>query len=212
MLTVLATIVGTITQAPTLRMDKNNCPYLSFPVSVTLPDSKTVRNSITVRVNVPNAGADDVSLYPCDSRVCIQGDMDIRKRENGFYSLFMTANLLSLEEVSSQDSITGKLSFRGHLRNENFYEVKTDRNGNSFLTFTAYSSEKVGNEFVSTWVNFLKFPEKNSSEPLVPIWFQPKQTVNVTGDLQLSSFNNLLRISCRVAQMSLYVKPQTYNN
>ena len=113
---------------------------------------------------------------------------------------------------SDEDGITGELHFRGRLKNDNIYEEKSDRNGNPYLLFSAYSSEKVGDNFVSTWVRFLRFPEKGAGiDTVKPEWMQPRCRVSIDGELQLASYDKQVRLSCRVSDMKEFIKEEYQN-
>ena len=97
-------------------------------------------------------------------------------------------------------------------KNDNIYEEKSDRNGNPDLLFSAYSSEKVGDNFVSTWVRFLRFPEKGAGiETIKPEWMQPRCRVSIDGELQLASYDKQVRLSCRVSDMKEFIKEEYQN-
>ena len=205
-------MTGTIKRSATAKTDKNNNPYLSFIVMVKLPNGKGKGRDLDVLVTVPEGKKRDLSLYAENRRVTVQGSLDIRKKGEDL-AFYLTGNKVSVKDVPDEDGITGELHFRGRLKNENIYEEKSDRNGNPFLSFSAYSSEKVGENFVSTWVRFLRFPEKGASiDTVKPDWMQPKTKVSIEGELQLSLYEKQIRISCRVKDMKEYVKENSQTN
>lgn len=205
-------MTGTIKRSATAKTDKNNNPYLSFIVMVKLPNGKGKGRDLDVLVTVPEGKKRDLSLYAENRRVTVQGTLDIRKKGEDL-AFYLTGNKVYVKDVPDEDGITGELHFRGRLKNENIYEEKSDRNGNPFLLFSAYSSEKVGENFVSTWVRFLRFPEKGASiDTVKPDWMQPKTKVSIEGELQLSLYEKQIRISCRVKDMKEYVKENSQTN
>ena len=141
-------------------------------------------------------------------RLTVNGSMDFRKKEEEL-QFYLTGNLVSIENVTDLDAIGGTMTFRGHLKKENVYEQKTDKNGYPYIVFSAYSSEKVGESFVSTWVNFMRFPEKDADiSSILPDWMRPKSHVDITGDLQVSSYGGTVRLSCRVRDIQEHVYVQ----
>ena len=194
-------MTGTIKKSASLRTDKENKPYLSFVVTVNIPDAKGKSKDLDVLVMFPGG----------KRRVIVQGSLDIKKKGEDF-AFYLTANKASVKDVPGEDGITGELHFRGRLKNENIYEEKSDRNGNPYLLFSAYSSEKVKENFVSTWVRFLRFPEKGANiDTVKPDWMQPKLKVCIDGELQLSVYDKQIRLSCRVTDMKEYVKEECQN-
>ena len=201
-------IIGTIKRGASVRTDKNNKPYLSFIVTVALPDAKATTNTVDALVSYPKGQQSDVSLFAEGVRVAIQGVLDIRNKENKLL-FYLAAESVTTDDVPDLDAISGTLSFRGHLKKEKVYEEKKDKNGNPYLVFSAYSAEKVGESFVSTWVNFMRFPEKGAAvESVIPEWMYSKAHVDITGELQVSAYNDVVRLSCRVHDMTEYINTQ----
>ena len=204
-------MTGAIKRSATTRTDKNDNPYLSFVVKVNLPDAKGKGRELDVLVMFQGGKKSDLSLYTEKKRVTVQGTLDIRKKGEDL-AFYLTANKLSTKNVSDDDGITGELHFRGRLRNDNICEEKSDRHGNPYLLFSAYSSEKVGENFVSTWVRFRRFPEKGAGiDTIKPEWMQPKARVSIDGELQLGVYDQQVRLSCRVSDMKEYIKEEYQN-
>lgn len=202
-------ITGTIKRGATIRNDKNGKPYLSFVMVIHLTDPKGKEKEIEIFVADGKAQQSDVALYKEKRRVQISGKLDVRKKgeELAFY---LNAEDITTKDVAALDSISGILHFRGHLRTDNVYEEKTDKNGKPYLTFSAYSSEKVGENFVSTWVSFMRFPAKDATiDSILPEWFKSKANVNIDGDFKLECYNGNVRLSSRVSDMNLYIKDQS---
>lgn len=136
-------VIGRITRNAVIRTDKNSNPYVAFAMAINLPDAKNVTTEVPVFVSIPNGKQEDLNTYVENVRVAVSGTMDVRKKDDALV-FYLTANLLSTECVADLDAITGELSFRGHLRSDKIFEEKTDKNGNPFLVFSAYSAEKIG--------------------------------------------------------------------
>jgi hypothetical protein len=204
-------MTGAIKRSATTRTDKNENPYLSFVVKVNLPDAKGKGRDLEVLVTYKGGKKSDLSLFTEGKRVTVQGTLDIRKKGEDL-AFYLTASKVSTKNVPDDDGITGELHFRGRLKNDNICEEKSDRHGNPYLLFSAYSSEKVGENFVSTWVRFLRFPEKGASvETIKPEWMKPKARVSIDGELQLGVYDQQVRLSCRVSDMKEYIKEEYQN-
>ena len=200
------TAIGTIKRAATIRTDKNNQPYLSFILGITLTDSKGSAKDIELFVMDTKGKQSDISLYSEKKRVSVKGSMNIRTKGEQL-AYYINAESITTKEVAELDSIDGDLRFVGFLRKDKVCEEKTDRNGKPYLIFSAYSSEKVGDSFVNTWVNFRRFPEKDTGiETVKPEWMQQKAHVIIDGDLHLEYYGGKVRISSRVKDMSLWEK------
>lgn len=203
-----ANVTGTIKRSASIRTDKNNNPYLSFVMTVVLTDAKTTSKSIDVFVSLPNAKQDEAQSYVEGLRVAVNGNLDIRKKADDL-AFYLTGNTVTIQDVAELDTISGTLIFRGYLKKENIYQQKADKNGHPFIVFSAYSLEKNGEEYLSTWVNFMRFPEKDAEvESIIPEWMRPKAHVDITGELQVSSYNGVVRLSSRVKDMTEHINTQ----
>ena len=203
-----ANVTGTIKRSASIRTDKNNNPYLSFVMTVVLTDAKATSKSTDVLVSLPNARQEEAQSYVEGLRVTVNGNLDIRKKENNL-NFYLTGNTITTQGVAELDTISGSLSFRGYLKKDNLYQQKADKNGHPFIVFSAYSLEKNGEEYLSTWVNFMRFPEKGAEvESIIPEWMHPKAHVDITGDLQVSSYNGVVRLSSRVKDMTEHINIQ----
>lgn len=113
-------MTGTIKKSASLRTDKENKPYLSFVVTVNIPDAKGKSKDLDVLVMFPGGKKSDLSHYSEKRRVIVQGSLDIKKKGEDF-AFYLTANKASVKDVPGEDGITGELHFRGRLKNENIY-------------------------------------------------------------------------------------------
>ena len=79
-------------------------------------------------------------------------------------------------------------------------EMKQDKKGNTYLAFSAFSAEKVGEEFAFTWVRFVRFsPDRED-------WLQEKANIEAKGQLDLSVYNDRLNIGCRLSELAKWDK------
>ena len=200
-------ITGTITKEAVVRTDKNHKSYLSFILTVRLSDPKISQKEVNIFVAMYNGKQEDLSILTIGKQVVVSGEMDIHKKED--FSFYLNAEKYEVQQLQSVDAISGSLIFRGRLKNDNIYEEKNDKNGNPYLIFSAYSSEKHGEEFFSTWVNFMRFPEKGSSiDTIKPDFMKPTATLSIIGDLTISSYDGNIRISSIVKEISEYQKTE----
>ena len=175
-------LVGTVKRGATMREDKNKKSYLSFVMAVNVTDGNGNSKDMEIHVMYYNAKKSDLPLYDENRRIVAQGTLDIHKKGED-YIFYLSAKKLSVKDVSDEDAIVGELQFRGRLKNDDIMEEKSDKNGNPYIVFSAFSAEKVGDKFVSIWVH-----------------------LTATGDLQVSIYNNVFRFTCIVKSMEEYVK------
>ena len=201
-------VIGTISRSAVMRTDKRGNSYLAFGMSVNLKSSDGTQTPVTVFVNVPDGQQIDMAVYTEGKRIVVNGTMDIHKKNDNL-TFFLEAKHIVTDGVGEEDGISGILHFRGHLRNENVYEERTSKSsGKPFLRFSGYSAEKDGDNFVSTWVSFLRFPEGEAGiDSIKDDCLQPKAHLQIRGTLELDVYKGKININSRVLEMSKYVKP-----
>ena len=99
----------------------------------------------------------------------------------------------------------GDMEFKGKVGKD--IDMKKGKNGKNFLMFSAFSAEKIGEEFAFTWVRFVRFSEEKEE------WLQPKAAIEAKGELEISVYNDRLNLGCKVAELSQWEKkPYNPNN
>ena len=191
------TINGTISRAAQMRTDKDNNSFVSFPMSVVLPAKSGINKTVEVSVSL-NGTQNDCHKYQANQRVEVQGTLTLRKRGDALYFNFM-ADSVNLNPVETKDKIEGEMEFRGSLGNKDVI-VKNDKKGNPFSVFSGFSTEKVGENFEFIWVRFVRFSGEKEA------FLLPKGKVNVKGTAEFGVYNDKVDISCRVSEISEWVK------
>ena len=85
-------------------------------------------------------------------------------------------------------------------------EVKTDKKGKPYTLFSAYSSEKDGDNYAYTWIRFMQFDTTKAD------WVQAKAGINAKGDLQVGAYNDRLDLTCRVTEFTPWEKKAASTN
>ena len=191
------TINGTISRAAQMRTDKDNNSFVSFPMSVVLPAKSGINKTVEVSVSL-NGTQNDCHKYQANQRVEVQGTLTLRKRGDALYFNFM-ADSVNLNPVETKDKIEGEMEFRGSLGSKDVI-VKNDKKGNPFSVFSGFSTEKVGENFEFIWVRFVRFSGEKEA------FLLPKGKVNVKGTAEFGVYNDKVDISCRVSEISEWVK------
>ncbi len=189
------TVCGIVSREVTNRTNNNGNAFMTFAMNVVIP----ARNGInkTVEISVAKDGIDDgLTELKTGRRIEVSGILTMKKRgENLYFNL--SAN--SVNVTSAEDSIKGDMDFRGKIGKT--IEEKTDKNGKPYIQFSAFSAEKLQEGFEYLWVRFIRFEKERES------WLQPATKIEAKGELELSVFNDRLNLSCRVKDISEYVKP-----
>ncbi len=189
------TVCGIVSREVTNRTNNDGNAFMTFAMNVAIP----ARNGInkTVEISVVKDGIDDgLTELKTGRRIEVSGILTMKKRgENLYFNL--SAN--SVNVTSAEDSIKGDMDFRGKIGKT--IEEKTDKNGKPYIQFSAFSAEKLQDGFEYLWVRFIRFEKGRES------WLQPATKIEAKGELELSVFNDRLNLSCRVKDISEYVKP-----
>lgn len=148
------TVCGTISRQAQMRANKEGKQFISFGISVVV-QAKTSINK-TVEISVAKDGDNQAELvnYPIGSRVEVAGVLQFHKKGDVLY-LNLSASGVNSFNAGNQDAITGSIEFRGTIGKQ--VEVKTDKKGKPYTMFSAYSSEKDGENYSYTWVRFMQF-------------------------------------------------------
>lgn len=191
------TICGTVSRAAQMRTNKEGKPFLTFGVNAVIPAKSGINKTIEISVAKDGGTNDDLSQYAVGSRVEVLGVLTFHKKGEALY-FNMSATGINNFDAPGDDSVKGDIEFRGSLGNK--IESKTDKKGNPFLVFSAFSTEKNGEDFAFTWVRFMQFGETQKE------WMAPKAGIEAKGELQLGVFNDRLDITCRVSELKEYEK------
>lgn len=193
-------LVGTLLNQPQIRKNKDNEEFITFDVTTTLPDKgEGTKQTISVAMKKEELAQ---ATRPIGTRVQLEGSLTFHKTRDTLY-LNMSATSITADGVPEADSITGEIEFRGTIGNE--VQQKTDKNQKPYILFSAYSSEKVGDDYTYTWVSFLQF------DTTKPDWMISKPGIHATGKLQLSFYKDRtgasrLEIGCTAKTIELWDK------
>lgn len=189
------TVCGVVSKKSSSRTNKEGKPFVTLTVDVVIAARSGINKTVAVQV-IKDGTITEVGDYWDGERVEVTGVMTIKKR--GDQWLFnLRADSVKTVGEESKDGITGDIEFRGKVGKN--IEEKQDKKGKPFLVFSAFSTEKNGEEFEFTWVRFLRFDGKRED------WLQQGARVSVKGAMELSVYNDRLDISCRVAEMGQFV-------
>lgn len=197
------TVCGTISRQAQMRANKEGKQFISFGISVVV-QAKTGINK-TIEISVAKDGNNQAELvnYPIGSRVEVAGVLQFHKKGDVLY-LNLSALGVNSSNAGNQDTITGSIEFRGTIGKQ--VEVKTDKKGKPYTMFSAYSSEKDGENYSYTWVRFMQFDTPKAD------WVQTKAGINAKGNLQVGAYNDCLDLTCRITELTPWEKKTTSTN
>ena len=194
-------VCGTVSKAAVVRNGKDGMPFTTYSVDVVVPAKKGINKTVMVSCIMDGDCAEAIVV---GNRIDVKGVLTFKKKDDNLYF-----NLKGIEvsqpAAESKDGIVGDMDFKGKVGKD--IDMKKDKNGKTFLMFSAFSAEKIGEEFAFTWVRFVRFVEEKEE------WLQPKGTIEAKGDLEISVYNERLNLGCKVAELSQWEKkPYQPNN
>ena len=187
-------VCGIVNRAASVRHTADGKSFVAFGLSVAVPATKG--DAVTLSISVAADNADVASLAE-GRRVAVDGILKIKGAPEKRQYFNLSAENIELDPVA-ESGIGGDMEFRGTLCKD--IVTPTDKKGIRFLRFSAYSTDKVGDEFYSVFVRFVRFSE--AMEPFIV----PKGKIEAKGELRITSFNGNLDFSCKIAALTEYKK------
>lgn len=196
------TVCGIIGRDATMRTNKEGKPFFTLPLRVMIPATGGQNTSIDIDVS-KDGGQEEASDYRNGLRVEITGTMYLKRRGDKLYfNLF--ANEIRSVANDTADAVKGEIVFRGKVGQN--IEEKRDKKEQPYTMFSAFSAEKVNDGFEYQWVRFFCFGKEREA------WLQPGVRVDAKGEMNLSTHNGKLNVSCRVEELAEYVADSSNPN
>lgn len=208
MIKAKVTVNGTVLRQAAVRRDKEGKEMVSFPVTLKVPGSRkdTPDKEICVSVSVPASGL-DISMVNPGVRIEATGTLTFRKVGDNFYLNFR-ADSVVLNIESAVDRIEGILDFKGTVGKN--VEQKHDRKERPYVSFSAFSAEKVRDSFEFIWVRFVRFDYERE------LFLCPKAKIHATGKLTVTSYEGRVSLDCMADSIKEWEKvpfsPSTDNH
>ena len=193
-------VCGTVSKAAVVRNGKDGMPFTTYSVDVVVPAKKGINKTVIVSCIMDG---DDAEGIVVGNRIELKGVLTFKKKDDNLYF-----NLKGIEvsqpAAESKNGIVGDMEFKGKVGKD--IVMKKDKNGKAFLMFSAFSAEKIGEEFAFTWVRFVRFSEEKEE------WLQSKAAIEAKGELEISAYNDRLNLGCKVAELSQWEKKPYHPN
>ena len=193
-------VCGTVSKAAVVRNGKDGMPFTTYSVDVVVPAKKGINKTVMVSCIMDG---DCAKAIVVGNRIDVKGVLTFKKKDDNLYF-----NLKGIEvsqpAAESKDGIVGDMDFKGKVGKD--IDMKKDKNGKTFLMFSAFSAEKIGEEFAFTWVRFVRFVEEKEE------WLQSKAAIEAKGELEISVYNDRLNLGCKVAELNQWEKKPYHPN
>ena len=187
-------VCGTISKAAMVRNGKDGMPFTTYSVDVVIPAKKGINKTVMVSCIMDGDCAEAIVM---GNRIDVKGVLTFKKKDDNLYF-----NLKGIEvsqpAAECKDGIVGDMEFKGKVGKD--IDMKKDKNGKAFLMFSAFSAEKIGEEFAFTWVRFVRFSEEKEE------WLQSKAAIEAKGELEISVYNDRFNLGCKLVELSQWEK------
>ena len=193
-------VCGTVSKAAVVRNGKDGMPFTTYSVDVVVPAKKGINKTVMVSCIMDGDCAEAIVV---GNRIDVKGVLTFKKKDDNLY-FNLKGNEVSQSAAENKDGIVGDMDFRGKVGKD--IDMKKDKNGKTFLMFSAFSAEKIGEEFAFTWVRFVRFSEEKEE------WLQSKAAIEAKGELEISVYNDRLNLGCKVAELSQWEKKPYHPN
>ena len=194
-------VCGTVSKAAVVRNGKDGMPFTTYSVDVVVPAKKGINKTVMVSCIMDG---DCAKAIVVGNRIDVKGVLTFKKKDDNLFFNLKGVEV-SQPATESKDGIVGDMEFKGKVGKD--IDMKKGKNGKAFLMFSAFSAEKIGEEFAFTWVRFVRFSEEKEE------WLQSKATIEAKGELEISAYNDRLNLGCKVAELSQWEKkPYNPNN
>ena len=193
-------VCGTVSKAAVVRNRKDGMPFTTYSVDVVVPAKKGINKTVMVSCIMDGDCAEAIVV---GNRIDMKGVLTFKKKDDNLYFNLKGVEV-SQPATESKDGIVGDMEFKGKVGKD--IDMKKGKNGKAFLMFSAFSAEKIGEEFAFTWVRFVRFSEEKEE------WLQSKATIEAKGELEISVYNDRLNLGCKVAELKQWEKKPYHPN
>lgn len=193
-------VYGTVSKAAVVRNGKDGMPFTTYSVDVVVPAKKGINKTVMVSCIMDGDCAEAIVV---GNRIDVKGVLTFKKKDDNLY-FNLKGIEVSQSAAENKDGIVGDMDFKGKVGKD--IDMKKDKNGKTFLMFSAFSAEKIGEEFVFTWVRFVRFSEEKEE------WLQSKAAIEAKGELEISAYNDRLNLGCKVAELNQWEKKPYHPN
>ena len=193
-------VCGTVSKAAVVRNGKDGMPFTTYSVDVVVPAKKGINKTVMVNCIMDGDCAEAIVV---GNRIDVKGVLTFKKKDDNLFFNLKGVEV-SQPATESKDGIVGDMEFKGKVGKD--IDMKKGKNGKAFLMFSAFSAEKIGEEFAFTWVRFVRFSEEKEE------WLQSKATIEAKGELEISVYNDRLNLGCKVAELNQWEKKPYHPN
>lgn len=189
------TVCGLISRDAIIRNGKEGKQFVSMTVQTAIQGKDGQSGTVEISVSMDGT-QEEASRLRSGMRVKVTGVLIPKHRGDKTY-FNLSAESIVPAGAGDTDSLQGELTFRGKVGKT--VDERTDKNGKPFFSFSAFSAEKVNENFEYLWVRFFCFDKQRES------WLQPATKIEAKGEIDFSLYNGKVDITCRCQEINQYV-------
>lgn len=195
------TVCGVISRDAIARSGKEGKQFVTMTIQTAIQGKDGKCGSVEISVS-KDGTPEDITHLRNGIRVKVTGTLVPKHRGEKTYFNLSAENIVPAG-TDETDSLKGELTFRG--KTGKTIDERTDRNGKPFVSFSAFSAEKLNDSFEYLWVRFFCFGKQREA------WLQPGTKIEAKGEIDLSVYNGKTDITCRAEEITQYI-PAPNNN
>ena len=131
-------VCGTVSKAAVVRNRKDGMPFTTYSVDVVVPAKKGINKTVMVSCIMDGDCAEAIIV---GNRIDVKGVLTFKKKDDNLY-FNLKGIEVSQSAAENKDGIVGDMEFKGKVGKD--IDMKKDKNGKTFLMFSAFSAEKIG--------------------------------------------------------------------
>jgi hypothetical protein len=184
---------GEICQPALEKTNKDGKKFLSFTVKIPISGRSGSISDLFLSVSV-DGDYSQIGKYTLGRKVSFKGKMIPRKYKGLiYYNVHSEGDILTADPECSP-FITGTMDFKGKIGKK--VQDLTDKKGRSFQSFSAFSSNKTGQETEYIWIHFMNFHLKENNK------VSPEQSVAISGDFHFNVYKDVINLECIIQDIS----------
>ncbi len=190
------TVCGAISRSASVKRDKDGQPFVSFGVTIPVKSRKNDDESADLDLGVTMNGDNSVaSKFTTGRRVLILGVLTLKKKNGKTYFNLRAEGGAELAKATDPVSIVGTMQFKGKLGPKGVENKISENTKKPYRAFSAWSSDKDGENIDFIWVRFLDFNPDGKD------FTTANGYISVEGDLQVEAYQQDISLSCRVKEV-----------
>lgn len=188
------TVCGNIVSSAEEKTTSEGNKFMSYALVLGVAGRDNSVKELHINVSAP-LNYETKSNYSTGRRVTVNGTLYVRKHEGVQYFNLRTDTEAEFNESTVPDRMEGNMDFKGKISKKGI-ESRRSKKGNEIQTFSAFSSDKNGENREFTWVNFLSFTTVKTD------FCDAEKYVEIQGDLKLNVYQSKLQLECIVKSVA----------